>query len=91
MNNAERTKDTIMLAKERGKFVDNITYDDAIEALDKQIEMKAEETDAYPHRLFCPRCYKTLMRNKERLKEIKSWELLKYCPYCGQKIDWSDE
>lgn len=62
----------------------------AIEAIEKQIPKKIKETDAYPHRLYCPTCYCTLMRNKdnESLNSIK--EAIKYCYNCGQSIDFSE-
>lgn len=61
----------------------------AYEALEKQIPVKPYITDAYPHRAYCPRCYKTLCRNVES-QPINNET--KFCPFCGQALeDWSEE
>ena len=59
-------------------------------ALEKQIPKKPSETDAYPHRLYCPNCYFTFCFNKENLDAIKQMQMYNYCPDCGQALDWSD-
>lgn len=61
-----------------------------ISALEKQISKKTKETEAYPHRLYCPECYFTLAFNKDNLDFIKSNQMYNYCPACGQALDWSD-
>lgn len=63
----------------------------AIEALEKQIPKKPKETDAYPHRLYCPYCTWTLCYNKENADSFRMMHMFRYCPECGQAIDWSDE
>lgn len=42
-------------------------------------------TDAYPHRLYCSECYKTLIPNEEVCFEKN--EFPKYCMWCGAKLD----
>lgn len=60
-------------------------FDRAIECVKYQIPQKPGRTEAYPHRLYCPRCYWTFFFNEA------DWlrDMFKYCPECGQKIDWS--
>lgn len=42
-------------------------------------------TDAYPHRLYCPVCFKTALPNVEYLEQ---WGLdFNYCPSCGAMLD----
>ena len=42
---------------------------------------KWERTDAYPHRIYCSRCYKTYISNDEWLER---WEFpMNFCPECG--------
>ena len=62
----------------------------AIEALEKQIPKKPKETDAYPHRLYCPTCHWTFCFNKENADGYRMMHMFTYCPECGQAIDWSD-
>ena len=59
----------------------------AIESLEKQEPKKPNETDAYPHRVYCPNCYWTFWYNKENIIR----DMYKYCPDCGQAIDWSED
>jgi len=80
MNDAQRTKETIMLAKERKKFVDDITYNDTIEALDKQMPKKPIEN---------PLCGLYVMYKCANCKDVIPVNT-NYCPNCGQKIDWSE-
>ena len=69
----------------------SIAFETAIEALEKQIPKKPNETEAYPHRLYCPACYYTIAYNKENIDFIReSFDGYKHCPDCGQAIDWSD-
>mgnify|MGYP003296018135 CR=1 FL=1 len=60
------------------------TYQKAIEALKKQIPKKPEYTDEYFDTAYCPNC-----GNYEFENGTATWGL-KYCPECGQAIDWSE-
>lgn len=58
---------------------------EAIKALKKQIPKKPVETEAaFPYNIFtgqkCANCGNPIIGNK----------IYKYCPECGQKIDWGD-
>ena len=59
------------------------------EAVEKQIPKRLKETEAYPHRLYCPQCYFTLAFNKDNADFIKSNQMYNYCPSCGQALDWT--
>lgn len=63
----------------------------AVRAIEKQIPKKPKETDAYPHRLYCPYCTWALCYNKENADSFRMMHMFRYCPECGQSIDWSDE
>lgn len=42
-------------------------------------------TDAYPHRLYCLRCYRSIVPN---VKLIDKYSIpTDYCPNCGAKMD----
>ena len=49
----------------------------AIEALEKQVPMKLDSEAKARGEYFCNNCYEPIPR----------WDT-RYCPYCGQKIDW---
>lgn len=42
-------------------------------------------TDAYPHRLYCSECNKTLIPNEDICFEKNDFP--KYCMWCGAKLD----
>lgn len=46
---------------------------------------KLLRTEAYPHRLYCSECFKTLIPNEEICFEKN--EFPKYCMYCGARVD----
>lgn len=46
---------------------------------------KLLRTEAYPHRLYCSECFKTLIPNEEICFEKN--EFPKYCMWCGAKLD----
>ena len=46
---------------------------------------KLLRTEAYPHRLYCSECFKTLIPNEEICFEKN--EFPKYCMWCGAKMD----
>lgn len=50
---------------------------------------KVLRTDAYPHRLYCPNCYHTLLHNEDNMSFYHE-KISNNCPACGQKLDWSD-
>lgn len=64
----------------------------AQKALEKQIPKKPGATEDYPHRLYCPNCYYPFERNKSEIALIREHFIVgnKYCPDCGQALDWSD-
>lgn len=39
--------------------------------------------DIFPYNAYCPRCSHSFDPKNDR------W--IKYCPMCGQKLDWGDE
>lgn len=62
-------------------------FEMSIEALQKQIPkkvIKAFDDEVQAHWCSCPNCTKGL--NWER-----NWRSIKFCPECGQKLDWSKE
>ena len=50
---------------------------------------KLMRTEAYPHRLYCSECSKTLIPNEEICFEKN--EFPKYCMWCGAKMEAKDE
>ena len=54
----------------------------AIEALRKQEPMRPEADGEFGS---CKRCWYVF--NSELISEY----CVKYCPYCGQRLDWSEE
>ena len=55
-------------------------YDRAIKALRKQDQMQVNhEKTFWTYKHYCPAC-----------SELLRVEGLNYCPYCGQKLDWSN-
>lgn len=56
----------------------------AIKALEKQIPQYPEYTDEYMDDAYCPACGKF-----EFEMGTTTWGM-KYCPECGQAIDWGD-
>lgn len=52
----------------------------AIEALRKRVpKLVNHEKTFWTYKHFCPVC-----------SELLRTEALEYCPYCGQKLDWSN-
>lgn len=62
-----------------GLTVYTVAYNMAIEALEKQIPQKVVRRDGNYN---CPACGKPAMAVSARKK--------KYCDFCGQAIDWSE-
>ena len=50
---------------------------------------KLLRTDAYPHRLYCSECFRTLIPNEEICFEKN--EFPKWCMWCGAKMDEVNE
>lgn len=67
-------------------------FEVAIKALEKQIPKKPRATEDYPHRLYCPNCYYPFERSKSEIDLIREHFIVvnKYCPECGQALDWSE-
>lgn len=65
----------------------------AISAIDRAPDIEAEPvrhaklliTEAYPHRVYCGDCYRTLIPNEEYCFEIGLYP--SYCMWCGAKLD----
>lgn len=55
-------------------------YCRAIKALEKQVQKPVNhEKTFWTYKHYCPSC-----------SELLRIENLKYCPYCGQRLDWSN-
>lgn len=50
---------------------------------------KLLRTDAYPHRLYCSECFRTLIPNEEICFEKN--EFPKWCMWCGAKMDKEEQ
>ena len=61
----------------------NNAYDIAINALEKQIPKKLINTCQYVSGC-CPNC-------KKYISDWLEYNKFMCCPYCGQKLDWSNE
>lgn len=66
-------------------MVDAETRQEAIKVLEKQLPKKSVGTEMiFPYNIFaaqkCANCGNPIIGNK----------IYKYCPECGQKIDWGD-
>ena len=57
----------------------------AIKALEKQISKKPKK-HGYGKWYLCPDCLRLI---KKRIED--SPHDIKFCPFCGQTLDWSDE
>lgn len=60
----------------------------AQKALEKQIPKKFETYTYYPEDKICPICYEDFT-GLDCL--LESGEKYKFCPACGQALDWGDE
>ena len=80
------------------------TIDAAIEALQKQISKKPEINIRYSSGLVCPNCNSGFPKNEyipfwldcnrgsdDREGVYDFINVAKYCPICGQRIDWEEE
>lgn len=69
---------------------DNEALNMAIDALEKQIPKKIGTDEYYPHPLdkFCPACLEDFTGIDTFRNNYERW---RYCPYCGQAIDWSEQ
>ena len=73
------------------KGIEPSEYIEDIEAADVAPVVHGQwvTTDAYPHRLYCPVCFKTALPNAEYLEQ---WGLcFSYCPSCGAMLDGGAE
>ena len=61
----------------------NNAYDVAIKALEKQMPKKLINTCQYVSGC-CPNC-------KKYISDWLEYNEFMCCPYCGQKLDWSEE
>ena len=75
-----------------GDTYEEITVDKekVLDMLRKYTLTKVKATDAYPHRLYCPTCYHTLVYNAKNLDSCRSRDILNNCSACGQRLDWSE-
>lgn len=62
-----------------------VAFETAIKALEKQIPKKCETNLSYPEDKYCPNC----LENFTGVDcSTCSGENFKYCPSCGQALDW---
>lgn len=59
----------------------------AMSALEKQMPKRFEIDEWYPRDRFCPRCFEDFTKTDARCRDYEPW---RYCPSCGQALDWSD-
>ena len=88
------SKRTRLLSKLKQKNKEGYSYllekeecDMCIDALEKQVPIEHHHTKVYEVKdnirlSICPNCLYSITTNQ--------YEYPKYCPNCGQKIDWSD-
>ena len=60
-----------------------VAFEEAINALEKQVPKKPVNYDSVPHSR-CPVC-------NNSVKVFEDAHEYHYCLYCGQAIDWSEE
>ena len=51
---------------------------------------KWEKTDAFPHRVYCSNCFKTIVPNEEYAFWCEGIMPRNYCPNCGAKMEVSE-
>lgn len=76
-----------------GEVYEKFTFDKnkVRDMLRKYNATRPKRTDAYPHRLYCPTCYHTLVFNEENQDSVRANLYLNNCPACGQTLDWKGE
>lgn len=52
---------------------------------------KWEKTDAFPHRVYCSNCFKTIVPNEEYAFWCEGIMPRNYCPNCGAKMEVSED
>lgn len=62
-------------------YVKKIPAADVVEV----VPAKMMITDAYPHRIYCGSCFKTLIANEEYCFEKNEYP--KFCMWCGAKLE----
>ena len=75
----EKANTILVMVEELKQYRAIGTVDECRAAVDKQTARKATTNHSWTHyHFFCPVCN----------MEVND---MKYCPNCGQKLDWSDE
>ena len=49
-----------------------------------------KKTDAFPHRVYCSNCFKTIVPNEEYAFWCEGIMPRNYCPNCGAKMEGED-
>ena len=71
-------------------------YDELIPLIDEQPTVSPDEvrgvgewkkTDAFPHRVYCSNCFKTIVPNEENAFWCEGIMPRNYCPNCGAKME----
>lgn len=81
---AHAKEQTEIFSGTHGKFLDV-----AIAALEKQISKKPQQDEYFKHDYICSCCGKKLAESVDDDCDLEE-EMAGWCPYCGQKIDWSE-
>lgn len=63
----------------------------AIVALEKDELTKPLRNYGNKYQYCCPRCGFMFCHKEEDFKLIHNYKMYRYCPDCGQRIDWSDK
>lgn len=73
-----------MGCSKKGRFVDACMAIEHAPTIEERKKGKWLYTDAYPHWMYCDRCYKRIVPNKEwiELYNIPT----NYCPHCGADL-----
>ena len=78
----------LSLDREKPYSKEIIALEMANQALEKQIPKKCETNLSYPEDKYCPNC----LENFTGVDcTTYSGENFKYCPSCGQAIDWGED
>ena len=72
----------------------------ALQAIDQMPTVSPDEvrgkgkwmkTDAFPHRVYCSNCFKTIVPNEEYAFWSEGIMPRNYCPSCGAKMEVSED
>ena len=68
-------------------LVKDIKADPTIDPESLRARGKWLKTDAFPHRVYCSNCYKTIVPNDEYAFWCEEIMPRNYCPNCGAKME----